>query len=174
MNLLCQSRDFFIQRQRTMTQSLDDKNGFKAESSNVSYTIVSMTVDEENSPSDIEYVFPPPKEHKIRKTQTEVQLFPCGICGEKLADRQGLAGHHQRKHVRIPRFKCDQCPYESVMKRDLKVHLNKHIRDEFKQKFSCTICGIVKKKKVQLAYHMKTAHNDDGELVSSRKLICSA
>ena len=71
----------------------------------------------------------------------------------------GLRIHKQFIHgIGVKKFMCDRCPYTTVMKGNLKIHVN--AVHENLRNHACHICGFTAKYGTGLKRHIKSVHDN--------------
>nr|XP_045012359.1 zinc finger protein 335 [Jaculus jaculus] len=91
------------------------------------------------------------------------QLFKCLQCSYR-ARRWSSLKEHMFNHVGSKPYKCDECSYTSVYRKDVIRHAAVHSRDRKKRpdpppklnSFPCPVCGRVYPMQKRLTQHMKT------------------
>lgn len=91
-----------------------------------------------------------------------MQKNMCSICARMIKGGQtGLKEHMLRAHTNSFNFFCDFCPKKMKLKRDMVAHLKIHIKPEFREKFSCEICGRNFVSAETVRNHVKTIHQPE-------------
>ncbi|KAM8775942.1 zinc finger protein 335 isoform 2-T2 [Rhynchonycteris naso] len=91
------------------------------------------------------------------------QLFKCLQCSYR-SRRWSSLKEHMFNHVGSKPYKCDECSYTSVYRKDVTRHSAVHSRDRKKRpdptpklsSFPCPVCGRVYPMQKRLTQHMKT------------------
>ncbi|XP_045430341.1 zinc finger protein 335 isoform X16 [Pipistrellus kuhlii] len=91
------------------------------------------------------------------------QLFKCLQCSYR-SRRWSSLKEHMFNHVGSKPYKCDECSYTSVYRKDVIRHAAVHTRDRKKRpdptpklsSFPCPVCGRVYPMQKRLTQHMKT------------------
>uniref|UniRef100_A0A2I3G238 Zinc finger protein 335 n=1 Tax=Nomascus leucogenys TaxID=61853 RepID=A0A2I3G238_NOMLE len=90
------------------------------------------------------------------------QLFKCLQCSYR-SRRWSSLKEHMFNHVGSKPYKCDECSYTSVYRKDVIRHAAVHSRDRSKRpdpvslgSFPCPVCGRVYPMQKRLTQHMKT------------------
>ncbi|XP_027631533.1 zinc finger protein 335 [Tupaia chinensis] len=91
------------------------------------------------------------------------QLFKCLQCSYR-SRRWSSLKEHMFNHVGSKPYKCDECSYTSVYRKDVTRHAAVHSRDRKKRpdptpklsSFPCPVCGRVYPMQKRLTQHMKT------------------
>ncbi|XP_077023907.1 zinc finger protein 335 isoform X2 [Tamandua tetradactyla] len=91
------------------------------------------------------------------------QLFKCLQCSYR-SRRWSSLKEHMFNHVGSKPYKCDECSYTSVYRKDVVRHAAVHSRDRKKRpdptpklsSFPCPVCGRVYPMQKRLTQHMKT------------------
>uniref|UniRef100_A0A452VME5 Zinc finger protein 335 n=1 Tax=Ursus maritimus TaxID=29073 RepID=A0A452VME5_URSMA len=91
------------------------------------------------------------------------QLFRCLQCSYR-SRRWSSLKEHMFNHVGSKPYKCDECSYTSVYRKDVVRHAAVHSRDRSKRpdpapklsSFPCPVCGRVYPMQKRLTQHMKT------------------
>ncbi|XP_028355222.1 zinc finger protein 335 isoform X5 [Physeter macrocephalus] len=102
------------------------------------------------------------------------QLFKCLQCSYR-SRRWSSLKEHMFNHVGSKPYKCDECSYTSVYRKDVIRHAAVHSRDRKKRpdptpklsSFPCPVCGRVYPMQKRLTQHMKTHSTEKPHIVES-------
>lgn len=86
--------------------------------------------------------------------------FPCPHCNRWFKAEMSMKDHVYKFHsdpTTQIRFKCDQCPYESVSKNNFNLHKWVHVPDN-QRPFQCDFCGKGFSQRAVMLTHRKRIH----------------
>ena len=97
------------------------------------------------------------KKHFVVK-HTEPNKYACSICPVKYNRKDQLLVHELNHRGETP-YKCDLCGKGFTRKDKLTRHMDVHVTDDSKYRFSCHLCGKRYTQSGSLFTHMKNSHN---------------
>ncbi|XP_023312180.1 zinc finger protein weckle [Anoplophora glabripennis] len=111
----------------------------------------------DNCPFQTKHKYGTIKHALVHTDPSEMVTFKCLTC------RRGFKRKEQlRKHVlthmksNLPKFRCDECDYESIWKDNLTIHTLKHRNASELTMFKCHLCPHETKIKASLRLHLVT------------------
>ena len=85
------------------------------------------------------------------KTAHRGQILKCEFCTYTCTSRSGFRDHQRLKHENNPRYKCEMCSKEFMLKNDYVSHVNKHLG---RLDYTCENCGKKFQHRNSLTKHM--------------------
>lgn len=84
----------------------------------------------------------------------------CPECGRTMRNNSDLRRHQLKQHLRIKRFKCEECEFMSFEKSVMAIHSRTHLPKESREIFACQTCGKVLSTRNTLKAHINAVHHN--------------
>lgn len=95
----------------------------------------------------------------LKESSSDTKVL-CPECGVKVRNNSDLRRHQQKQHLRIKRFKCEECEFSCFEKSVLAVHSQTHLPMECRNLFPCEVCGKVLSTRNTLKAHVSAIHEN--------------
>lgn len=109
--------------------------------------------------------------NKVHLGLKRKKIFCCDLCEYKIPRKYSLKNHMTSKHLKVRPFKCNQCNFDTVYKRELDIHRESNHEPKKPSKFKCLECQNEFKAAKGLKYHMKAFHEGIDCEICDRKFI---
>ena len=114
--------------------------------------LLNLDEDEKEDNAHTGYVQP-----KCEEGSSVNQKQKCPHCGKIIVKRENMQKHISAKHPIVREYMCNECPFSSAHKAQLKKHINSmHTRSSF----ACSQCDQECNTKNNLDWHTRTKHED--------------